>query len=528
MEKAKQLKAKVIFKHELEVDWQKSAYVPGETEIVVYDKEVDINGKTLVDESGNPRLPEGRNEPYIYARFKFGDGITNVNELPFSNSVGENGLALIPGDGQSSIVQKQGGAYNSRGQAFSQSTANGVNAVSLGANNTVDGTNGFTTGHDNEVYQYDGATVGAANIVGNKKYQRIFDGLMTIANTEGYHTTEEAVSWLKTEAGWEVAKNTWNENVIYAETLATELGISPAECKINYPSFDSAQQALKYSFGFAGGTSNTILGRAAAGFGTHNTISGQNSFGSGQWNECGASSSLFGGEYNYIGAGKSIVVGNYLKTTGGPKAVFGQYNEDKGNWALLEVGFGTSESDRKNAIEVKKNGSLYIATQDVYDNAAVLYKTLKDYALPKITKPSDWSAAIYANNGSDTVLKATSGSDAYSIVMRSSTGCTEFNEPQKGSHAATKNYVDNTVKTEIANLVDSAPEALNTLGELAEAINNHEDAYDALLETVGNKVDKTELVDYATKEYVDQKLAEINTALEEIIKIQNSLIGGNE
>lgn len=47
-----------------------------------------------------------------------------------------------------------------------------------------------------------------------------------------------------------------------------------------------------------------------------------------------------------------------------------------------------------------------------------------------------------------------------------------------------------SVDTKIANLVNSAPEALNTLGELATALETHEDAYDALLATVGGKVDK--------------------------------------
>ena len=56
---------------------------------------------------------------------------------------------------------------------------------------------------------------------------------------------------------------------------------------------------------------------------------------------------------------------------------------------------------------------------------------------------------------------------------------------------ATETYVDNKV----ADLVNSAPEALNTLGELATALENHEDAYDALLETVGGKATKTELED---------------------------------
>lgn len=54
---------------------------------------------------------------------------------------------------------------------------------------------------------------------------------------------------------------------------------------------------------------------------------------------------------------------------------------------------------------------------------------------------------------------------------------------------ATETYVD----TKVADLVNSAPEALNTLGELATALKNHEDAYDALLETVGGKATYTDL-----------------------------------
>lgn len=54
---------------------------------------------------------------------------------------------------------------------------------------------------------------------------------------------------------------------------------------------------------------------------------------------------------------------------------------------------------------------------------------------------------------------------------------------------ATESYVNQ----KIADLVDSAPEALDTLGELAEALNNHEDAYDALLETIGNKATYADL-----------------------------------
>ena len=58
-------------------------------------------------------------------------------------------------------------------------------------------------------------------------------------------------------------------------------------------------------------------------------------------------------------------------------------------------------------------------------------------------------------------------------------------------HQSLEGYAkESFVEQKVAELVDSAPETLNTLNELAVAINNHEDAYDALLETVGNKADK--------------------------------------
>ena len=74
----KKLKSKVVHKHELEADWLKSTYLPEQGEWVVYDVEVDANGAVL-------ELPEGRTAPYTYQRMKMGDGIHNVNELPFLN-----------------------------------------------------------------------------------------------------------------------------------------------------------------------------------------------------------------------------------------------------------------------------------------------------------------------------------------------------------------------------------------------------------------------------------------------------------
>lgn len=72
----KPVKAKVILKHELEANWLQSTYVPEQGEQVIYDREIDADGNILA-------LPEGRTEPINYQRLKLGDGILNVNELPF-------------------------------------------------------------------------------------------------------------------------------------------------------------------------------------------------------------------------------------------------------------------------------------------------------------------------------------------------------------------------------------------------------------------------------------------------------------
>lgn len=67
---------------------------------------------------------------------------------------------------------------------------------------------------------------------------------------------------------------------------------------------------------------------------------------------------------------------------------------------------------------------------------------------------------------------------------------TTTSQLQNDSDFATNESVDEKV----AALVNSAPEALDTLGELATALENHEDAYGALLEAIGNKANKDEII----------------------------------
>ena len=73
----KRFKTRMQQKHDLEANWLKaSAFIPMKGEFVVYDIEVDDAGNSL-------ELPSGRTTPYTYARCKIGDGLTQINDLPF-------------------------------------------------------------------------------------------------------------------------------------------------------------------------------------------------------------------------------------------------------------------------------------------------------------------------------------------------------------------------------------------------------------------------------------------------------------
>jgi hypothetical protein len=82
----KKVQTRIQNKHDLEINWNKASFIPLAGELIIYEKEVDRQGNTLtmlVDGLVVPALPEGRSTPYTYERFKVGDGIKQINDLPF-------------------------------------------------------------------------------------------------------------------------------------------------------------------------------------------------------------------------------------------------------------------------------------------------------------------------------------------------------------------------------------------------------------------------------------------------------------
>lgn len=76
-----------------------------------------------------------------------------------------------------------------------------------------------------------------------------------------------------------------------------------------------------------------------------------------------------------------------------------------------------------------------------------------------------------------------------------------------------KEYVDNKISA----LVGSAPEAYNTLQEIAEWIESHQDLYDALLTTVGNKVDKEDGKGLSTNDFTNEYKTKVDNATEGLV-----------
>ena len=137
------LKSRVVQKHDIEANWLKAVnFVPLQSELIVYDIEIDTDGNTLA-------LPSGRTEPYTYQRFKIGDGITRVSDLPFAivKQTGEGNCSNQTGAESTEAIGDYSLAHgydkiilDTEGNEISIATkAIGIASVAMGKGNTTYG-----------------------------------------------------------------------------------------------------------------------------------------------------------------------------------------------------------------------------------------------------------------------------------------------------------------------------------------------------------------------------------------------------
>lgn len=148
-----------------------------------------------------------------------------------------------------------------------------------------------------------------------------------------------------------------------------------------------------------------------------------------------------------------------------------------------------------------------LSTNDFTNELKTKLEGLENYELPSdVVQDANYAHITVTENSVSDGTKTFTKYDDTALAGRVSTvegAVAEIENKDAAVLSEAKGYTD----TKVAELVNSAPEALDTLGELATALNNHEDAYDALLETVGSKANSA---DVYTKGEVDGFVTTIN------------------
>ena len=104
-------------------------------------------------------------------------------------------------------------------------------------------------------------------------------------------------------------------------------------------------------------------------------------------------------------------------------------------------------------------------------------------------------SCVYAVNslGDNTEIRYTASETANTMMMRDAYGRANVETPQNPKNIVNKEYVDKFVKEQVAGIVNSAPEDLNTLQELADALNKDSDFANTIITKLGTKSNATNI-----------------------------------
>ena len=146
----------------------------------------------------------------------------------------------------------------------------------------------------------------------------------------------------------------------HAEGYNTKTGLSTDGTKGWCAKSSGKNTTASGNYSFATGQNNTVSGDSSFAANNGNTVSGSNSAAFGLNNIITAKNGFAAGSYNIINrwnASNAVALGHHLKSYGA--ACFGNYNSPQTN-SLLEVGYGTADTNRKNAFTVFEDGTAYL------------------------------------------------------------------------------------------------------------------------------------------------------------------------
>lgn len=158
-------------------------------------------------------------------------------------------------------------------------------------------------------------------------------------------------------------------------------------------------------------------------------------------------------------------------------------------------------NDLENKPNIADDGSGELKIEDPNGNAIF-----------KVDSTGTTTTNVYADgvyvNGEELGAKVSAHVDNSTIHV-TSTDKTKWNGYEATINALpTKDYVDSSVDTAVANLVNQAPETLNTLDELSAALGDDPNFATTVAAQIGQKADKTELHSHSNKSVLDEITAE--------------------
>lgn len=240
---------------------------------------------------------------------------------------------------------------------------------------------------------------------------------------------------------------------------------------------------------------NVASGAYSVSQGCHTVATGDYSVAQGRWTTASGMASKASGLLTYATGHYSTAEGTRTKATKNDTHAEGNSTTASGNASHAE-GQNTTASQHYAHAEGWKTVASGIAAHA--EGEGTLAKGRGQTAMGKWNVGDTTSLLIVGKGSSDTAR-----SNAFKV---SNTGAGYFasdvyaNENKK---LATEEYTD----TKIADLVNSAPETLDTLGELATALHENEAIVDALNDAIGNKANKTDVEDLYNKLAATKALA---------------------
>ena len=230
------------------------------------------------------------------------------------------------------------------------------------------------------------------------------------------------------------------------------------------------------------GSGNTIKFTLNAGIvaGSANTVEGLSRH-----------SAIFGTNNNLDTGYCNLISGAGLKSNNKPyQTILGCYNKE--TEALFAVGVGSNDADRRNAIEINRDGTAEIYTQGTEDKSIVqkqyvdkvktdvtaLDNTVKSLAEQKLNKQTytDGKTRVYVatGDGHQGALVADNNTASVSTIpIRNTNGTIIINEPKADDEAANKQYVDTLTSSNEQHITEESLKRENADKELETKITSN-------------------------------------------------------